>query len=109
MNICALNFPDKCFDAVIDKATLDTLLCGENSTANTSRYTHEVARVLKPGGVFIAISHATPEVRLSYLEGDYDWNASVSTLPQPTINAAGLPDAGESGSVHYVYICRKNT
>lgn len=65
MNCTALNFPDACFGAVIDKGALDCLLCGENSTANTGRYTHEVARVLKPGGVFIIVSYAAPELRLS--------------------------------------------
>ena len=111
MNMCALNFPDLCFDAVLDKATIDSILCGENSTANTSRYTHEVARVLKPGGVFIVISHGAPDIRLSYLEGDYGWTVTVSTLPKPVINVAGLPEVskiGEGGTMHYVYVCRKN-
>ena len=70
MNSCSLGFPDASFDAVIDKAMLDSLLCGEASTANTGRYVGEVARTLKPGGVYIIVSFGTPENRLSYLEGD---------------------------------------
>ncbi len=109
MNCSALNYPDASFNAVIDKGTLDCLLCGENSTAITGRYTHEVARVLKPGGVFIVVSYGAPENRLSYLEGDYGWFVSVQTIPKPTINTAGLPDtvSSDSTSCHYVYVCKK--
>lgn len=110
MNCAALNYPDASFSTVVDKGTLDCLLCGENSTANTGRYTHEVARVLKPGGVFIVVSYGAPENRLSYLEGDYGWFVSVQTIQKPTINTAGLPEAaggGDSSNVHYVYVCKK--
>lgn len=135
MNCTALNYPDACFNAVIDKGTLDCLLCGESSTANTGRYTHEVARVLKPGGVFIVVSFGPPENRLSCaccvcgrrqraprhaltaplslprpadLEGDYGWFVTVQTIAKPSINTAGLPEAsGEAQAVHYVYICKK--
>jgi SAM-dependent methyltransferase len=109
MNCCALNFPDASFDAVIDKGTLDSILCSEASTANSGRYTHEVARVLKPGGVFIIVSQGAPEIRMSYLEGDYGWSTSISTIPKPSISTAGLPEASSSdpSAVHYVYVCRK--
>jgi SAM-dependent methyltransferase len=96
MNCCSLGYPDASFDAVIDKATLDSLLCGENSTANTGRYVGEVCRVLKPGGVFIVVSFGTPENRLSYLEGEYGWQTTVHSIPKPTINAAGLPQTNTS-------------
>lgn len=44
MNCCALDFPDDTFDAVIDKSCLDSVLCGEGSTANTAKYCSEVSR-----------------------------------------------------------------
>lgn len=108
MNCCALSFPDGAFDAVLDKGTLDSLLCGENTTANASRYLHEVARVMKPSGVLMVVSYGSPENRLSYLEGDFGWSVAVHTLPKPTINAAGLPEASNDPTqLHYIYICRK--
>ena len=109
MSCCALSYPDASFDAVIDKGTLDSLLCGENSTANTARYMAEVSRVLKAGGVFIVVSYGSPENRLSYLEGDFGWSVSVHTLPKPAINAAGLPEASaDPTQVHYVFFAQKS-
>jgi hypothetical protein len=96
MNCCSMGYPDASFDAILDKATLDSLLCGENSTANTGRYVGEVARTLKPGGVYIIVSFGTPENRLSYLEGDYGWTVTVHSIPKPTINTAGLPEVNSS-------------
>ncbi len=96
MNCCSMGFPDASFDAVIDKALLDSLLCGENSTVNTGKYVGTVARLLKPGGAFIIVSFGTPENRLSYLEGDYGWQVTVHSIPKPTINTAGLPEVNSS-------------
>ena len=109
MNCCSMGYPDASFDAVIDKATLDSLLCGENSTANSGRYVAEVARVLRPGGVFIVVSFGSPENRLSYFEGEYGWQVTVHSIPKPTINTAGLPEANTSdpNMQHYVFICTK--
>ena len=100
MNSCSLGHPDASFDAVIDKAMLDSLLCGEASTANAGRYVSEVARVLKPGGTFIIVSFGTPENRLSYLEGDYGWQVTVHSIPKPTVNTAGLPEVNSSDPSH---------
>ena len=109
MNCCSLTFPTSSMDAVLDKAMLDSLLCGENSTANTGRYLQEVSRILKPAGVFIIVSYAAPEHRLSYLEGDFGWSVAVSTLPKPSINAAGLPENSDDPTqVHFVYVMKKN-
>ena len=55
MNCCALDFPDETFDVVLDKGTLDSVLCGEGSTANTAKMCSEVSRVLKPNGVFLIV------------------------------------------------------
>ncbi len=63
MNVCSMSYPDGSFDAVVDKGTLDSLLCGDNSTTNASRYCSEAARVLKPGGVFLVVSYGIPENR----------------------------------------------
>ena len=108
MNVTKLKFADKQFDAVIDKALLDSLLCAEKSTANTGLYVKEVARCLKPGGVFIVVSFGVPENRLSYFEGAYGWTTTVAAIPKPSINAAGLAEATtEPGQSHYVYVCKK--
>lgn len=81
MNVCSLDFPDESFDAVIDKGTMDSILCGEGSTHNIGRMCEEVSRVLKPSGVFIIVSYGLPENRLGYLEKeDYSWTVKVHTV-----------------------------
>jgi SAM-dependent methyltransferase len=60
-------FADASFDAVIDKGTLDSLLCGDNSTANGARYLSEAARVLRPGGALVVVSYGTPDNRLQWV------------------------------------------
>ena len=44
MNVTSLEFPDESFDAVIDKGTMDSILCGEGSTANVAKLCMEVSR-----------------------------------------------------------------
>ena len=109
MDVKQLSFADAAFDAVVDKGTLDSLLCGDNSTAHCARYFAEVSRVLKPGGVFVCVSYGVPENRLQYMENDdYGWRVTVKTLPKPTISATGAPDATDPTQSHIVYILQRN-
>lgn len=64
MNACALDFPDASFDAAVDKGTLDSVLCGEGSTANVAKMCMEISRVLKPNGVFFICSYGVPDNRV---------------------------------------------
>jgi hypothetical protein len=44
MNVASLEFPDESFDAVVDKGTMDSILCGEGSTANVAKMCMEISR-----------------------------------------------------------------
>ena len=44
MDATSLDFADENFDAVVDKALMDSLLCGEGSTANVNKMCSEVSR-----------------------------------------------------------------
>ena len=70
MNAMELKFPDQAFNAVLDKGTLDSILCGEGSTSNVAKMLGEVSRVLTDDGVYLCISYGTTKNRLSYLETD---------------------------------------
>ena len=48
------------FDLIIDKATLDTILCGEHAYLNVARMMREVYRLLKTGAVYCLISQGEP-------------------------------------------------
>eukprot|EP00741_Cyanophora_paradoxa_P015877 tig00020909_g15328.t1 len=97
------------FDVVIDKGTMDALLCGEGSTANVLAMCQNISRVLKPGGVFVMISYGAPDHRLCYLENrEFGWGIKVHTIAKnlpkyTTIDA----DDEESSNVHYIYACTK--
>jgi len=60
-------FANESFTSVIDKGTLDAVLCSSHGQADTQSYVNEVHRVLAPGGVFLLISLAQPQARLNAL------------------------------------------
>eukprot|EP01027_Heterolobosea_sp_BB2_P013939 GEZU01020062.1.p1 GENE.GEZU01020062.1~~GEZU01020062.1.p1 ORF type:complete len:140 (+),score=36.32 GEZU01020062.1:182-601(+) len=104
MDVCSINFPDASFDIVIDKATLDSVLCGESSTRRSAAMLSEISRVLKPGGKYLVISYAKPPNRLQFLEKpEYRWTITIETIAKPTITT--LPQ--DTPHVHYFYCCEK--
>ena len=105
-----IGYPAASFDAVIDKGLLDALLCSERMVASSERYVAEVARVLRPGGVFVVVSFGAPEIRLSFLEGDYGWRVAARSLPKPNVDAAALPEGTsptDPNYFHFAYVCTK--
>ncbi|UIZ23900.1 hypothetical protein KXD40_009557 [Peronospora effusa] len=107
MNMCLLEFANETFDAVVDKATMDSILCGEGSTANVSKMCQEIYRVLKPNGVYFVVSYGVPDNRLSYLENkEMQWKVTVHTVPKPTVSALQVSEA-DANAVHYIYVCQK--
>ena len=108
MNCSALEFPDESFDVVLDKGTLDSVLCGEGSTSNAGKTLSEITRVLKPNGVLVCISYGIPDNRLSYFDNEaYHWHVNVHTVPKPTVSASAVQDSNDANSVHYIYVCAK--
>lgn len=108
MDCTDMKLGDTSFHALVDKGTLDSILCGDNSTANVAKYCKEASRVLQPDGVFFIVSYGTPENRMSYLEQeDYEWSVNVHTIAKPTVSTAASADASDASSVHYIYVCQK--
>lgn len=68
MDVCDMKYPNGHFDVAIDKSTIDALLCGDNAYIKVARMMQEVQRVLKTGGVYIAISYGKPESRSIHFE-----------------------------------------
>ncbi|XXG59575.1 hypothetical protein AAC387_Pa04g1635 [Persea americana] len=67
-------FPDESFDSVIDKGTLDSLMCGTTAPISVSQMLGEVSRLLKPGGVYMLITYGDPTVRIPHLNRQgYGW------------------------------------
>jgi len=74
-----LQWEDASFDLILDKSTLDCLLCTDRAAAGLLA---EVYRVLKPGGVYLLISFHQKDFLqplLSNLPGT-DWEVSHSVM-----------------------------
>ena len=76
-----LQFEQNYFDFIIDKSTIDAILCGECSFINVAKMLKEVDRVLKVGGIYMIVSYGQPENRIFHLERDYlNFETTIYTI-----------------------------
>jgi ubiquinone/menaquinone biosynthesis C-methylase UbiE len=54
------------FNVVLDKGTLDSILCGDNSTPNAEKMLSEIHRVLAPNGIYICVTYGDEEHRKKF-------------------------------------------
>jgi len=94
------------FNIVIDKGTLDSVLCGDNSAANASKMISEVFRILSPGGHYICITYGDSEHRKKHLETQSWEKVDVEKVQKPTTSNANI-DENDPKNFHYVYIMTK--
>ena len=88
------------FDLIIDKSTIDALLCGDHSYMIVAKMLKEISRVLKTGGYYIIISYGQPENRMIHLERDHlAFDIQIYTIKRQ--------EEDEQEKIHYVYICKK--
>ncbi|KAG6528396.1 hypothetical protein ZIOFF_010552 [Zingiber officinale] len=73
-------FESGSFDAVIDKGTLDTFMCGEDDITAATQLLKEVERVLKDKGAYILITFDSPNNRLDLLRSVELWNIKLHLL-----------------------------
>lgn len=92
-------FKDGSFDCVIDKGTLDSMICSPKSNEVVPNYIREIGRVLKKDGVFIVVSYGTPNTRNIYFKDNKSELKISETveIEKPT----------EKGTFHYVYFIKK--
>ena len=105
-----LQFEDGTFDAVIDKGTLDSILCGDGSGPNADQMLSEIHRVLAPNGVYICVSYGIKESRLPYLQKtQFDWTVFHHMVNKPTISTTTTvaSDSKDEKNFHWVYVMRK--
>ncbi|PKA54711.1 hypothetical protein AXF42_Ash000546 [Apostasia shenzhenica] len=118
-------FESRSFDAVIDKGTLDSLMCGQNAQQNAKMMLEEVGRILKDNGVYILITYGDPSYRLNLLKDIRLWTITMHVIDRMEKNPeqksweltkpVPLSDDGNSVSqalgstpeVHYIYVCMK--
>ena len=56
MDVCNMTFRDGVFPCVIDKGTLDALVCRKGYEVCVTKMMHEIARVLAVNGIFIEVT-----------------------------------------------------
>ena len=69
-DVCEMAYKDETFDLIVDKSTIDALLCGDHSFIIVAKILKEISRVLKMGGYYL-ISYEQPENRIIHLERDH--------------------------------------
>ncbi|KAG6528882.1 hypothetical protein ZIOFF_011074 [Zingiber officinale] len=122
-------FNDGSFDCVMDKGTLDSLMCGVDAPLSASRMLEEINRLLRPGGIYMLITYGDPSVRIPYInQPGCNWEITLYILARPGYKSAGgcslrksimepvpLTDKGqlpvdfvlEDPDSHYIYVCKK--
>ena len=108
------DIPHESIRMVVDKALFDSLLCTQTGPVTIAQYVNEVERILHDEGVFIVISHGSPETRLQYLE-QYDidepfftpWVVEVQALMKPREHDEEVLDPNDPNSMYFVYVCKK--
>ena len=79
MDVMDMTYEDNSFNFVLDKGTLDAILCGHNSLENSSKMLSQVYRVLEDRGIFVVITYGAPAARLPYLE-KHNWTVSYHQM-----------------------------
>ena len=102
MDVCEMAYKNETFDLIIDKSTIDALLCGDHSFMIVAKMLKEISRVLKTGGYYVLISYGKPESRMIHLEREHlAFETQIYTIKRQ--------EEGEQEKIHYVYICKKLT
>ena len=85
------------FDLIIDKSTIDAILCGEWAHMNVAIMLKECQRVLKTNGFYIAISYAQPKAReLHFIRSHLKFRLETLELKKMVFGHE---------TVHWMYIC----
>ncbi len=58
MDVREMTYPSESFDLVIDKSTIDSLMCSDNPLIYVSRMICEGYRVLREGGYYFTVSYS---------------------------------------------------
>jgi len=114
MDVASLDFPDDCFHVVFDKATFDTIVSSSQAYLRAQTVLSEIYRVLRPGGIYLMVSHSGPWRRVQFLTKDKTrpWQIQVAKLEGSSFSSIGSCDGEEvedeaKKTFFYVYLCQK--
>ncbi|KAH7440509.1 hypothetical protein KP509_04G110800 [Ceratopteris richardii] len=117
-------FENGSFDCVIDKGTLDAIMCVVGGPYNVAMMLAEITRILKSSGVYMLISFAGPYIVLPLLNTDaFGWSIDSYALyrqgPEDScnrtcsypvllnVNDGHVTSSKQRTDSLFIYICRK--
>lgn len=98
--------PRECFNLIIDKGLLDSLLCGDDGGSRGKQMLWEMLRLLTTDGCYICVSHADPKQRIPVLENIKIDDKSKRAAYKWDIKSTTVETAAKT-DVFYVYTCTK--
>ena len=97
MDCALLGLRPDCVDCVVDKGTLDALLCMDDGDAAVASMGREVRRVLRDGGLWFVVSFNVPSEVVPIVHALRDTQTAVLVACQALFSGNG---------VLYVYACK---
>lgn len=98
MDVMDLQYKDNQFDLIIDKSTIDAILCGSDAYVNVAKMLKECQRVLKEGGYYVAISYGAPDNRNLHFKRKF---------LHCKLDIVMIQKGTQQNSYHYIYILQK--
>ncbi len=90
---------------MVNPALLDAIVCSENNLKDVQSLLKEMHRVLKAGGVYLVVSHAPPDSRISHIKSAIDVDIDVIPIRKPEVK--GVQESDDE-SYHYLYALTKS-
>lgn len=109
--------PDHTYDVALDKACLDCVLTADDGAKRMRKALHEIDRILKPDGVYIVMSHNSPDVMMPFLDSTddpsdiddfYSWEVQGHQIGKPTIDRNKVIDLFDPRNTYFLYVCVKD-
>jgi len=126
MDAVRLSLPAETFTLVVDKGTIDCVLCKKDAMDRVHDLCAQVSRVMAPEGVFISYSFASPEDRdACFNKPEFNWYVTRYMINKPSIEdlRAGKKQdftpkvikdwtlesvRTDPDDVHFIYVMRKH-
>ena len=96
MDVTEMTYKDQSFDLVIDKSTIDALLCSTTPLVSVAKMLRHIHRILVNDGCYFVVSYGTPGTRLIHFSRSHvNFSVKVTEIE------------GRNGTSHYIYCCKK--
>lgn len=110
IDIIEMEYCENKYDVIIDKGTLDSILCSEGSSQNAIKAIRNIYKSLNNNGRYICISYGIPDYRSQYFETDFTWTLEIHKILKGMIETTNTtPEESPKNllNYHYIYICHK--